>query len=191
MKYKTIMLNLNSYSRLASAKDTLSKRLGIGISFNDLILELVSSRLEFLDINDELKGYIGRFVDRIKGLDYVLGALLYGSAAKGAYNEYSDIDVLVLTKQTGKGHLAELMSIAASMKEDAGKLMDKGLPSLISPILLSVEDLKTFRPFYLDVADYGVVLYEKEYVLSDFIYKIKKIRHKRELINNAEVLTWG
>lgn len=191
MKYKTIMLDINGYSRLAEAKEALGKRMGITLSFNDMILELVSKNPDFLNIDDGMKDYISGFVDAMKGFDYVVGVLLFGSVAKESFGEHSDIDVLVLTKPGGKGHLAEIMDKASGNKEGGDKLMERGLPSLISPVILSVDDLKTFRPFYLDLADYGVVLYEKGHILSDFIYGIRRMRHKRESINNAEVLVWG
>ena len=82
------------------------------------------------------------------------------------------------------------MDIVARLSEDESELMKKGLPSFISPVLLSVDELRKFRPFYLDLADYGVILYERDHFLSDFIYETKRIRHKRELINNTEVLLW-
>jgi len=190
MKYKTIMLNVDSYVRLADAKAALARRMGVSLSFNDLILELVSKNLDFLDIDEGLKSHIAKFADKVKELDYVLGILLFGSVAKETSGENSDIDVLVLVRPGGKGHLAKLIDIAASLREDESKLMEKGLPSFISPILLSVDELRKFRPFYLDLADYGVILYEKDHLLSNFIYETKRIKHKRELINNTEVLAW-
>lgn len=190
MKYKTIMLDVNGYARLADAKEALGRRMGVSLSFNDLILELVSKNLDFLDIDDGLKSHIAKFADRARELDYVLGILLFGSVAKETSGENSDIDILVLVKPEGKGQLTRMMDIAASLKDDEAELMKKGLPSLISPVLLSVDELEKFRPFYFDLADYGVILYEKDHLLSDFVYETKRIKHKRELINNTEVLVW-
>lgn len=190
MKYKTIMLDVNSYARLADAKAALGRRMGVSLSFNDLILELVSKNLDFLNIDEGLKSHIAKFADKVRALDYVLGILLFGSVAKETSGEHSDIDILVLVRHGGKGYLAKLMDIAAGLSEDESELMKKGLPSFISPVLLSVDELRKFRPFYLDLADYGVILYERDHFLSDFIYETKRIRHKRELINNTEVLLW-
>ena len=56
MKYKTIMLDVNSYARLADAKGRRwAGMLGVSLSFNDLILELVSKNLDFLTWTRDLR----------------------------------------------------------------------------------------------------------------------------------------
>ncbi len=191
MKYKSIMLDVKTYSRLAEAKETLEKKMGGRVSFNELLLELASRDLEFLGIDDLLKRYIRAFTNKVTELKYVVGVLLYGSVTRGTCGQYSDIDIMVLTNQKGSNSFFELVDIAGSLKEDFRKeLMEKKLPSLISPVVLSDDKIKNFSPFYLDLADYGIILYEKNGSLSDFIYSVKKIKHKREMIEGIEVLTW-
>lgn len=190
MKYKTIMLDVNSFAKLARAKEILRRKSGRKISFNDLVMELMANRLEFADIEDALKDLITRFIEKIAELDFVQGVMLFGSVANGTYNEYSDIDVLIVTKSGGKGEMGRIMAIASSMKDEERALMERRLPSLISPMVLDTKDLETFRPLYLDLADYGIILYEKGHLLSDFISTLKKKAHRREQEGNVEVLTW-
>lgn len=190
IKYKSVMLDINGYSKLAEAKTMLSRKMGVSLSFNDLVLELVSRRFEFLNVDASLKNYITKFADRIKCLDYVFGAILFGSVARETFTENSDIDILILTERDMNNKFSRLMDITRSLKEDERALMEKGLPSLITPIFLNIEDTKIFRPIYFDIVDYGIILFEKGNFLSDFMSTIRKVKHKRELINNVEVLTW-
>ena len=191
MGYKTIMLNLDSYARLSRARDALRKRSGLKLSFNDLVMGLVSNSLEFADMEDALKDFIAKFVEKVGKMDSVMGVLLFGSVARGEYNEYSDIDVLVVTESQRSIDFKRVMDTAAGTKTDSYLLMERGLPSLISPVVLSRKELGSFRPFYLDFAEYGMILYERGHLLSDFIYSIKRVRHRREYINNVDVLTWA
>lgn len=184
------MLDIGSYAKLSEAKKALRKRSGLKLSFSDIITDLIIKRLEFLRVEEELKAYLRTFVAKMSAVPEVEGVLLFGSLAKGSYNQYSDIDILlvvdgkrweVFEKATSKGKI---------LGEERGRLMELGLPSLISPIVLDENDLKEFRPFYFDFADFGVILFERNNVLSDFIYSIRRIKHKRQIVNNVEVVTW-
>ena len=42
--------------------------------------------------------------DKLKNIEYINGILLFGSIAKGRYNEYSDIDILVIINNNISGH---------------------------------------------------------------------------------------
>jgi predicted nucleotidyltransferase len=191
MKYKTIMLDIESYSKLASARDKVRKRLGKKLSFNETILALVSGQLEFAEIDDALKDFITRFVENVADLDFVIGAVLFGSVAKGTYNRYSDIDILLLVKSKNRETANKILSKITEMRKESYSLMDKDLPSLINPVIIEVNDMEEFRPFYLDVADYGIILYERGRRLSKFIYALKRMKHVRENVHGLEVLTWA
>ncbi|MEM3190724.1 MAG: hypothetical protein QW292_01165 [Candidatus Parvarchaeota archaeon] len=36
------------------------------------------------------------------------------------------------------------------------------MPSFISPLIVTKQDIKIFRPIYLDIADYGIELFDKD-----------------------------
>ncbi|MHB1708589.1 MAG: nucleotidyltransferase domain-containing protein [Thermoplasmataceae archaeon] len=190
MKYKTIMLDLPLYSRLAKARDILGERLSRSVSFGDLIEDLLGRRLDLVNMDSVLRDYISKFSEKLKGEDHVLGAILFGSVAKDSYHESSDIDILVLADSMSGGIFFRVMEIAASMREDGHGLMERGLPSLISPLIITLEDAMEIRPFFFDVVDYGITLHERGDHVSRFRYGVSAIRHRRELINGAEVLTW-
>ena len=178
MRYKTIMLDADSYAKLAKVKSIVRKRLGRKVGFNGAISELISSRFEFLDIDEGLKDFISKFAEKISAFPFVRGVMLFGSVAKGAYNEYSDIDLLILTESKKGEDTAKIIRTITGMREESYRLMDRNLPSLVNPVFLHADDIKAFRPFYLDLADYGVILYEKGHQLSDFVYSLKRKREE-------------
>ncbi len=190
MKYKTVMLDLATYSRLAEAKSKLKQKMDVNLSFNEFFLELISNRLDLLDVDEKLKDYVANFADGLRELDHVLGAILFGSVAKGTHTQYSDIDILVLTEGGERNLFDEIMVVADGLKEYGITLMERGLPSLISPLILGIDETSILRPIFFDIVDYGIILFEKQGSVSSFRSSIKKIRHRREKINDMEVLTW-
>ena len=64
------------------------------VSFSDAMLYLAGNNIRFLDIEQELKGYIHLFSENLKNIDFISGALLFGSVAKLSYQNYSDIGIL-------------------------------------------------------------------------------------------------
>jgi len=190
MKYKTIMLDMSGYSKLAKAKETMRKRSGLKLSFNDLISEAIGKKLEFVPMEDELRGFVELFAGEAGKLEAVEGILMFGSVAKGNYSKYSDIDVMIVVSHKKSRIVENILAVARSLKEASDNMMDLNLPSLINPIILDKNEIKSFKPFYFDFADYGIILYERNSVITNFIYELKKIKHKRVLIDNVEVLTW-
>ncbi len=190
MRYKTIMLDTNSYAKLASAKEAMRRKSGLKLSFEDLILDLIGRRLELSPIDGRLKRYIEKAAFEISELDGIDGILLFGSVAKGTYNKDSDIDLAIFTKSKKLDVLEKVMSIKGALSNEAISLMKLSVPHSLSPIVLDREDAKTFKPFYFDLADYGIILYEKANAVSKFIDSMKWKKHRREVVKGAEVITW-
>ena len=190
MKYKTIMLDAGSYAKLAYAKGELRRRSGLKIGFNGLLMELLAARPDLLDMNESLKSRIFEFVDRLKLLDFVCGIVLFGSVAKSTYTEYSDIDMLVVVESSRDNQLSKIFDASKPVGGEASAFSGRGLPYMISPLVVPKSALARFRPFYFDIADYGIVLYERKRALTDFIYSIRKMKHRREIIDGIEVLEW-
>ncbi|MEM3572359.1 MAG: nucleotidyltransferase domain-containing protein [Candidatus Micrarchaeaceae archaeon] len=181
---------MDSYAKLARIREALRKKSGLKLSFRDVILELINERLESAQIDDRLRRFIERVVAALAAIEGIEGVLLFGSVAKGTYNEYSDIDLLVVVKHKNRKTIEKIFSAVSSLDEESKELMNLGLPSLVSPIILDEDEIKVFRPFYFDLADYGLVLYERGRVLSDFIRSMKWTTHRREVVNGVEVVTW-
>jgi predicted nucleotidyltransferase len=184
------MLGTNSYNKLASAKRAMRKKSGMKLSFEDLILDLISRKLELAPIDDRLKRYIEKAALQISNIEGVEGILLFGSVAKGTYNRHSDIDIAVVTSGKKWDALRGVLAVSKSMQKEGYELMDLGLPSLISPVVLDLKDTKSFRPFYFDIADFGIILYERGKVLMDFVNSMRWKSHRREVVGGVEVVTW-
>lgn len=192
MPYKTILLNTDSYNRVSSAKRVLSEKLHQKLSFGDLFNEVFGKNLDLMEMDEDLRGYIKSFCGLLGEKRYTLGMLLFGSVAKGRdYNKYSDIDILVIVP--GRNDAAAAMDYIHEIKKELHAqeqtLLSKQLPTFISPVVLDERELKRFKPIYLDFLDYGIVLFERNGVLTNFLNGMRSIKHKREF-KPYEVLRW-
>lgn len=190
MRYKTIMLDLNSYAKLASAKEAMRKKSGLKLSFEDLILDLIGRNLELAPMDERLKLFIKKASLAISELPRVDGILLFGSVAKGAYNRYSDIDLAIFTSGKKLASLKRVIALKKSLSDGAIALMKLNLPHALSPIVLDKGDTGTFKPFYFDLADFGIILYERGGRVSDFVNSIKWKEHRRQIVKGVEVINW-
>ena len=95
---------------------------------------------------------IQKFIDRVNKLlgKRVKKIILYGSYARGDYNENSDIDIMILTEYR------ELVSNIAFDIE-----FDTNFEVMISPLVKNIEKFEYWLkalPFYMNVQREGVVL---------------------------------
>jgi len=192
MQYKTILLNTDAYNRVSSAKRRLSEKLHQKLSFGDLFNEIFGKNLDLMEMDEDLRRYIKSFCGLLEEKKYILGILLFGSVAKGGdYNKYSDIDLLVVVPNDRDASTAidYIHEVKKRLHGQEHVLVSKQLPAFISPVVLEEKELKKFRPIYLDFLDYGIVLFERGGVLTNFMDEMRKIKHKREF-KPYEVLRW-
>ena len=109
-------------------------------------------------IPDAVREAIERFKERALKMEGVEEAILYGSAARGDFNEESDIDLLVLLKEAGiKERIKttqELELIAFQILMDTG-----GYISLQAMTVQEFERLKTNKnSFLVNVLKEGVAI---------------------------------
>lgn len=190
MRYKTIMLGTNGYAKLASAKRAMRKKSGLKLSFEDLILDLIGSNLDLAPMDERLKLFIKKASLAMSELPKVDGILLFGSVAKGTYNQYSDIDIAIFTSGKKLASLKQVIALKKSLSADAITLMKLNLPHALSPIVLDKEDTRIFKPFYFDLADFGIILYERGDRVSDFVNSMKWKEHRRQIVKGIEVVNW-
>lgn len=111
-------------------------------------------------ISDELKKLINVYVDNIHIIygNHLRNVILYGSYARGDYNEYSDIDIMILVDLDDKA-IKEYGDNLSDMTFDYN--MDNDLD--IKPITKNETHFNKWvsdYPFYSNVRKDGVVLYE-------------------------------
>ncbi len=190
-KWKQTMLRVEAYDVLKAAKEALNKSENKHLSMSDVIILLIGKKLLFLISNPDVRDYIEKYVAELSKDKRILGIILFGSVANGTWNKYSDIDLFVIVKGKPLDILHETNEIDKKLKTQQERLLDLGFGLYISPLIVGVHQLKEFRPIYLEIIDKGIILYEKEATIGDFIKDLhSKISYKRTSITGGEVLRW-
>ncbi len=189
-KYKQTLLDKNAYNALVDAKAMIQTKSNKKVTFSDVINEFIKKKVNFLKLDMDIQNYILTFVDQVKQDKNVLGIMLFGSIARGTFNSYSDIDILVVVDGNVLTYFDKLEQIIKEIDPMRQKLVAKGLHLYISEVILKKEDLAEFRPFYISLLEEGTILYEKDGILSEFISNLKKIRYAWVKMGNNLVLEW-
>ena len=112
------------------------------------------------NVPENIDSVLKRF---IAGVQEILGehlkkVILYGSYARGDYNESSDVDIMILTDFDGKGlenKEFEIWDLAYDVEYEFHFKIH------ISPILINRDSFNSWldvKPFYMNVQKEGVVL---------------------------------
>lgn len=113
-------------------------------------------------IPNEISNIIEQFV---KGVNEILGnrvkkIILYGSYARGDFNESSDIDIMILTDLTDD----EIIEYREKVWDYAYDLeFDNNFDIQLSPLVKNIDKFNYWLealPFYMNVQKEGVVLSE-------------------------------
>lgn len=188
--YKTILLDENSYNEIKAAKEYLSRQMEKTISFSYVVDRLIGRKMMLLQLQDEILQYITAFVSVMQKYNDVLGILLFGSVAKRTYGKFSDIDMLVVV-QNSPGKYFDLAHEAISgLSSFREKLSKISLFLYLSPTVISAGDLLEFKPIFLDIADFGIILYEKDEILTNAIERFSALKHQRIKTSKGEILKW-
>ena len=114
--------------------------------------------MEKQKIYSNISPILNDFINKIKILlgDRLKKVILYGSYARGDYNDLSDIDIMILTDFSNKEieeYRDKISDIAFNMELDTG--------FIFSPIIKNIDlfNMRTsYIPFYQNVKQEGVVL---------------------------------
>lgn len=188
--YKQTLLEENAYKTLVDAKTIMRAEFGRKVTFSDVINEFIRRKVNFLKLDQDIQNYILAFVDAAKQDKDILGIMLFGSVARGTFNSYSDIDILVVVNESVLDNFYKIERILKDINPTREKLLDKGLHLYISEVVLKKDDLTSFRPFYISLLEEGIILYEKNRVLSEFLSSLNKIKYKWVKVGNNMVLEW-
>jgi predicted nucleotidyltransferase len=114
-----------------------------------------------------------RYGERLKG------ALLFGSVARGDWDESSDMDLLVVLDILDGGRrsvLREILKLESDLRgtREHAEAVAKGFLPLIEVYPLAADDAKHFRRLYLDALTEGIVLFERDGFLHRLIEAFKK-----------------
>ena len=105
----------------------------------------------------------------LEGLgEKLFSVILYGSAARGEQNEWSDLDIYVLAQGLPESPIRRVMFLK-------GLLADLKTEKKVSIRGKTPEEFgKPILPLYLDLAAEGVVLYDKANFASKILEKIRE-----------------
>jgi len=127
------------------------------------------------------RDYLYNFVRLLKEnyKEDLLSIILFGSVARGKWNNESDIDLLIIfsNKSSIKITINNRLTKIISDYERKSKLKNsKGdrLFSTIQDISLLLKDLHTFRTIFYDIAMDGIILFDRNQTGFHFLKKIKK-----------------
>lgn len=104
------------------------------------------------------KKIFNKFIKDIKKLlgEKIKKIILYGSYARGDFNEKSDIDVMILTDLSDE----EISKYSMKIWEMTADIeIDTGI--VISPLLRNIDSFNSWadvKPFYINIMNEGVIL---------------------------------
>lgn len=189
-KFKQTLLTEEAYSELSEFKQIIEQITGRRSSFTEVIKQTAGKQLTLLKMDQDIKTYIMRFVDLIDENPHTLGVILYGSITKNSFSKFSDIDLAMITDSKFIEYQEYLNLKRREVNSYQDILIKRGLSLFISPLILTPADLEVLNPLYFEIADYGIVLFQRGNTVPEFLDKIAKIKHKRKNTKSGEMLVW-
>jgi predicted nucleotidyltransferase len=122
--------------------------------------------------------------------DRLVSVMLFGSVARGEWDENSDIDVIVVVEGWGDlpvwRRVEELRRAKEELEEsfEYQEALKAGYWPIIQNYPLSVEEARRFNRIYLDAVIDGIILYDKD----DFLARIlQSLRERLEEMGSVRV----
>jgi len=113
----------------------------------------------------------------------LVSVVLFGSVARGDVSDYSDIDLLIVAKNLPESRFdkVRLFDEAEDLCSDELRAIYEsyGVRPCFSPIIKDVEEAGRVSPLYLDIAEDGVILYDKDDFMKNLLERLQ--RRLREL----------
>lgn len=131
-------------------------------------------------VNKEYLNYANLIVKLLERIlkENLISIVLFGSVARGVAGEGSDIDLLIVAKEfksfRSRFDIFNEIDKELLTSKEYRELREKKLGTLISPILLKPEEIKKNPPILLDIATDGVILYDTDNYLRDWLTNLKK-----------------
>jgi predicted nucleotidyltransferase len=186
-----MLIDDKTHNEISEATRILASNYGRRVSSREAIHELLGRKVAYLVLKPEIRSCINEFVGQIASNRDVKGVMLFGSVARNSYSSYSDIDLLIVLNGRALEHFESINDLIESVDHLRKPLLKLELHLRITPMLLSEKDLHSFRPIYITFAEEGIVLYEKNEVLTNFISEVKReVAYESGLVNNVVVIRW-
>jgi|GEM_PF-6812971 predicted nucleotidyltransferase len=188
-KRNPLMVDSAIYSRLVEYRSYLQRSWDRKVNVSQAIEELLRVPLFFVKLDNDIRDYLDDFVSSLCINQDILGIVLFGSVARNNFSQFSDIDVLVVSKLSFLDSLNYIEKIVDGLEPIRKELLvSRGKFLNISPLILSPSDLETVHPLLFDIADQGIILFERYHSITNFINRVRKIKHTRD--NEKEIIEW-
>jgi hypothetical protein len=129
----------------------------------------------------EYRDLAAEYAQRIKAHfgDRLVSICFFGSAARGEASPESDIDVLIIAEDLPKDYglrIRETNRIHESLRKGQAyrRLRSADASAFISDVYLTPEEARSHPPILLDIADHGVVSYDREGFLAGVLEDIRE-----------------
>ncbi len=186
-----VMFAKDVYANLVKLAKLLSIDYGKKLTFSETEHELLKHVFMQYFIDRPIRDYILTFLDQVTVNEKIRGIALFGSIVSQTYDKYSDIDLAILSSSDYFDTLSFVSAAIENVESQRKELFhSNNLYLNISPFIVTVEDRSILKPVYFDIADYGVILFERMLAFSEFLNSIRKIPHKRSIRKEGEVIEW-
>jgi len=125
----------------------------------------------------KLKEKMTELIEKIKNSynEHLLAIVLFGSAARGDFSQSSDIDLLLILKDS----IASKRQRILDFYEKVGYEFES---HFLSPIILTKKEMKQFSSFYVGILKDCQVIYDNGNIVRELIKLIDEKKQKKEII---------
>jgi predicted nucleotidyltransferase len=111
--------------------------------------------------------------------DRLVSLCFFGSVVRGEASPESDLDALVIVDGLPRdlgSRIRDTNGIHSSLKKHAAyrRLRSGGRSALISDIYLTRDEARSHPPILLDIADHGVVMYDRADFIADVLGEMRE-----------------
>jgi len=125
--------------------------------------------------------------------DDLLAAVIFGSAARGDFKKGSDLDLLIVLRESkdsmGK-RIDEFMGMEWELRksQEYARVKVQGLPHRLEPVILDLEEFQQHPPLLLDLTSDAKVLIDKGDVFSQ---EMDVLRRRLQELGAKKVILEG
>lgn len=183
------MVDTVTYTNLDAYRSYLQKEWNRRVTFSETIAELLHAPSFFVKANKSILSYLDAIVSSLCRSENILGIVLFGSVARNNFSQFSDIDTLIVSNLDFLKSL-DLVEQTIGKLEPLRKdlLVSNGNFLNISPLILTPPDLEELHPIFFDIAEQGIILFERSRITTNFISRIRKIKHERN--DETDMIQW-